>query len=146
MQVHSPFQRKTRQGQKSFHRHVHQVATSCSTWFHPPSPGNCCSRPRGTSNHSDAANDQGFLWGKERYRRYLSNELWPQQRRGWHMYVSVSILSLHSTDYCEAASSKLLLNGRILEKLSALNNSRAKSHIIKSEKIARSPHGMGVVG
>lgn len=48
---------------------------------------------------------------------------------------------------CEVASSKLLLHRCTLgEAFPALNNSHAKSHIIKSEKIVQSPHGMGVVG
>lgn len=60
------------------------------------------------------------------------------------LYLSCHCVALI---YCEAASSKLLLNGRTPgEAFPALNNSHAKSRIIKSEKIARSPHGMGVVG
>ena len=60
------------------------------------------------------------------------------------LYPSCHCIVLISS---EAASSKLLLNGCTPgEAFPALNNSRAKSRIIKSEKIARSPHGMGVVG
>ena len=113
----------------------------CSTWFHLLSSGNCCSRPRGTSQPSNATNDQSFYEAKNAYRKCISaNGIMASTAKKVNtcMFPNLSCRSIALICY-EATSSKLLLNGHTPgEAFPALNNSCTKAHIIKSEKIALS--------